>query len=132
MGRFICLLFLVMIINGCTTMPTDKELANLDYGPPPTIDYEREIKNYFGRVLSDPYSAHYSLEAPRQCWYKASSLSGGELYSGHIVLVGVSERNRMGGYVRTRTYGFLFKNNDLIRVFNPQEVATLILSNKLK
>lgn len=118
-------LILLLVSSGCATMPTQQELSNLDYGSPLTIDYQTVIKNYFNKVLFDPYSAHYNFGNPRQYWYKEAPLLGGKLYAGYIVFVGVNAKNRMGGYVGVKEYGFLFKNNQIIKIIEPEELSLM-------
>jgi hypothetical protein len=106
-------------------MPSPQELENLEYGAPPTIDCEAVIKEYFERVLFDPYSAHYKFGSPQKFWYKEPPLLGGRLYAGYVVFVGVNAKNRMGGYVGMKEYGFLFNSNQLIRVLEPEKIRLM-------
>ena len=123
--RFIICGFLVMLLAGCATMPTQQEIANLDYGAPLTIDYERVIKGYFEKVLFDPYSAHYNFGYPRTYWLKKPPLLGGGIDAGYMVFVGVNAKNRMGGYVGMKEYGFLFKDNQIIKILQPSEISLM-------
>ena len=117
----------VPLINGCSTMPTREEISKLDYGAPLTIDYEKTFKDYFEKALFDPYSAQYKFEPPQQYWYKPSVfyggplLSRGPLYAGYMVIVWVNAKNRFGAYVGMKKHGFLFKDNELIKVIQPEE-----------
>ena len=114
---------LLLFLSGCATMPTQKEISALDYGPPLTIDHQAVIKGYFEEVLYDPYSAHYKFETPpRLYWYKEPPLLGNKLYAGYVVFVGVNAKNRMGGYVGMKKYGFLFKNDRIIKILQPEDI----------
>ena len=115
----------VVLMAGCVSMPTPEEIAKLDYGDPITIDYEAAIKNHFKRILFDPYSAQYDFQSPRQHWLKEPPLFGGRLYAGYMVFVGVNAKNRMGGYVGMQDYGFIFKNDTIIRVLGPAEISMI-------
>lgn len=121
----IILALLLLFFTGCATMPTQEEITNLDYGSPLTIDHQTVIKDYFERVLFDPYSAHYKFETPQKYWFKEPPLLGGKLYSGYMVFVAVNAKNRMGGYVGMRKYGFLFKNNQLIKILQPEDISLM-------
>ena len=116
---------IVFVLAGCATMPTAEEIAQLDYGQPITVDCQTAVKDHFRRVLFDPYSAQYEFQEPRQFWFKESPLLGGRLYAGYMVFVGVNAKNRLGGYVGMQDYGFLFKNDEIIRVLEPGEVTML-------
>ena len=120
--RKIIALCLVLVLCGCATMPTQKQIDNLNYGAYPTIDYKQAVKNCIGDRLYDPYSAVYDFEgAPQQGWYKFPPLLGGQLYAGYITWVNVNAKNRMGGYTGRKRYGIIFKNNKIIKVIVPME-----------
>lgn len=113
MMLFVMLLAVVML-EGCATMPTQSELANCHNGPYPD-NYQEIVKEYFGSILFDPYSAVYKFErAPEQGWGKRPPLSGGGLYCGWMVIVGVNAKNRMGGYVGMKSYQLLIKDGSVI------------------
>ncbi|MBM3319805.1 MAG: hypothetical protein FJY73_03910 [Candidatus Eisenbacteria bacterium] len=117
----ICALLMV----SCATMPTQQEIDSLDYGRPLTIDYQTAIRTYFERVLFDPYSAHYEFGSPQRMWVKEPPLLGGRLYAGYMVAVGVNAKNRFGGYVGMQEYGFLFKNDEVVKILQPEEMRLL-------
>jgi len=118
---------LILLVAGCATMPTQQEIANLNYGAPLTIDYQSVIRNYFEKVLFDPYSAHYNFGNPQTYWLKQPPLLGGGLYAGYMVFVGVNAKNRMGGYVGMKEYGFLFKDNQIIKILQPEDISLMRL-----
>jgi len=118
---------LILLVAGCATMPTQQEIANLNYGAPLTIDYQSVIRNYFDKVLFDPYSAHYNFGNPQTYWLKQPPLLGGGLYAGYMVFVGVNAKNRMGGYVGMKEYGFLFKDNQIIKILQPEDISLMRL-----
>ena len=124
-GMIIISGLLLLFLSGCATMPTQKELSALDYGPPLTINYQTVIKDHFEEVLFDPYSAHYKFETPQRYWYKEPPLFGNKLYAGYMVFVGVNAKNRMGGYVGMKRHGFLFKNNQIIKILSPEDISLM-------
>ena len=115
---------MLLFVGGCITPPSQQELAHLDYGAPP-LDYETTIKRYFDDVLFDPYSAHYDFGTPELFWYKEAPLAGGRLYAGYLVRVGVNAKNRMGGYVGKKTYGFILKDKNIIKVLDEFELKNM-------
>jgi len=120
------LLAVLVILGGCATPPSQEQISSLDYGSPPQ-NYEATIKKYFDGVLFDPYSAHYDFESPQQYWVKDAPLMGGKLYAGYFVRVGVNAKNRMGGYVGQKMYGFIIKDERIIKVmdeFDRQNMRT--------
>lgn len=125
--RSIVLLFFfitLMNIGGCaslqTTLPTQQEISSLDYGACPT-DYEEKIKTYLKKDYLHSYSDQYHITPPRKFWYKAPLLQGGGLYSGYLVLAGVYVRLPWLG---EQTYGFLFKNNEIVKVISQDDLKT--------
>lgn len=128
MKKMICLLALVALISGCATMPTQEQIANMDYGTPPTINCETVIKEYLSKVLFDPYSAVYEgFTTPQKYWYKEPF---GKLYSGYVVFVKINAKNQMGGYVGIKPFGFIFKDDVVIKVIQPEEFEYQALSGK--
>ena len=128
MKKIFIVVSLCLGLVGCATMPTQQEIASLDYGVPLTVDYQQAIKNYLGDVLFDPYSAIYEFKEPRIYWYKEVPLMGGTMYSGYLVSVKVNAKNRMGGYVGKQRYNFIFKNNEIIKVIGPDELVSMLHS----
>jgi len=116
------LLLLCVVLSGCATMPSREKIANLDYGATISIDYEQAIKQHCGNVLFDPYSAVYEFHPPQQYWLQQPPLLGGKLIAGYMVFVDINAKNRMGGYTGTKKWGFLFRNNSIIKVVDPDEM----------
>jgi len=117
-------LAILVILTGCATPPSPQQISQLDYGTSPQ-NYEATIKKYFDGVLFDPYSAHYDFEPPQQMWVKDAPLMGGGLHAGYMVRVGVNAKNRMGGYVGKKMYGFIIKDERIIKVMDEFELQNL-------
>jgi len=118
------LLPILLLLSGCATPPSQEQIADLDYGAPPQ-NYEATIKKYFENVLFDPYSAHYDIEPPQQYWVKDAPLMGGKLYAGYFVRVGVNAKNRLGGYVGKKMYGFIIKDERIIKVMDEFDLQNM-------
>ena len=80
---------------------------------------------YFDDVLFDPYSAQYEFEFPQRYWFKESALAGGRLYAGYLVRVSVNAKNRFGGYVGKKMYGFLIQDERIIKVLDEYDLSRL-------
>ncbi|OGX07063.1 MAG: hypothetical protein A2Z88_10615 [Omnitrophica WOR_2 bacterium GWA2_47_8] len=126
-GISAAVLVLAVLSGGCATTLSKEQQATaktLDYGGPLTIDYKQAIKDYFNAQLKDPYSARYEFEnTPGRLVYKPGLWEGGGkytriLYSGYYATVLVNAKNSFGAYIGAVRYGFLFKNNEIIRVFS--------------
>jgi hypothetical protein len=125
MKRFIApVLAVLFFLSGCATPPSQQQIASLDYGSPPH-NHEATIKRYFDNVLFDPYSAHYDFELPQQYWVKDAPLRGGKVHAGYFVRVGVNAKNRMGGYVGKKVYGFIIKDERIIKVMDEFELQNM-------
>ena len=113
---------IVLLITGCETTSTQSVPPTVDYGGPLTIDYEAAIKNYFERALVDPYSAQYRFYPPIRETFKENVFTGGRFYAGYFVRVGVNSKNQFGGYGGMEEFGFIFRNNQIIKVIQPAEL----------
>jgi hypothetical protein len=127
---FIVLIALTFTSIGCASLPTKKEIAGFDYGQPLTVDYKKVIQDRLERVLLDPYSAQCKFAEPKKFWYKEPPLLGSNLHTGYMVFVRINAKNRMGAYVGMKTYGFLFKDNILIKFLRPREIYAMHLVAK--
>lgn len=99
------------VFLGCATAPppTREQLANADYGDPPS-NHEELIKSFLSASLIDPYSAMYTFDHPVKGWTKAA----GEAY-GWVVCGSLNAKNRFGGYVGAKPFYVMIKNNKIIR-----------------
>jgi hypothetical protein len=114
----------LVLLAGCVTPPTAEERASFDYGPPPK-NHEATIKKYFSDLLFDPYSAQYEFEPPKQQWIKEAPLAGGRTYVGHLVRCSVNAKNRFGAYVGKKQYGFIIKDERIIKVIEDYDAANI-------
>jgi len=101
-----------LLITGCVTPVTPEQISSADYGKVPDT-YQDSIKNYMQSVLIDPYSAHYRFFGEPQKAYAYISGTLKPPMFGHLVLVGINSKNRLGGYVGEQLYRFLVKDNNL-------------------
>ena len=120
------ILFFVIFISGCTTMPTKEEIANLDYGSCPT-GYKEKIKSHFEGGLLVAYSGDPIIWPPRKQWYKESPLKGGKLLAGYLVPVTANMTRGAPQLLGHREYGFLFKNGEVITKLEPLQMQYLNL-----
>lgn len=108
--RFIGIVFLLLVVSGCATVPTSTQLASADYGSYPN-NYQEIVTNYYSQILFDPYSAHYRwIKEPYSGYFSAF----GQFKFGYIVHVGINAKNRMGGYVGEQQEALLIKNGVVI------------------
>lgn len=118
---------LLCLCFGCVTGPTQQQLEAMDLGPVP-VNYQEPVKKYLDEALFDPYSAHIEfLGAPRKAWYREPAVGGGKLHVGYLIPVAVNAKNRMGGYTGKQLYGFLFKNDQLDFVIDPDGMSRMKL-----
>ena len=104
---------MMCFLTGCAA-PTPEQEAAADCGEYPT-NYEDIVKNYFSRILFDPYSAHYDIGLPQKGYTRKPPILGGGLDKyGYMVQVGVNAKNRFGAYVGEEKYQFLINNGVVI------------------
>ena len=113
------------LLAGCAAMPTQQEIAALDYGTPVPDNYKTQISVYLQVTLKDPYSAHIDIQEPIKYWYQEPLLSGGKRHVGWLVKVFVNAKNSFGGYTGSQTYGFLFRNDVIDVIISPDEWAMM-------
>ncbi len=122
--------FLAVGLTGCTTAPgtspfaqspakpTAEEIAQFDYGPRPS-DKEAELRAFFQTTLKDPESARYRFLPVKQYWCQEDRYMGGKRYIGWLVPVGVNAKNSYGGYTGEQLYGFMYKDDKLVKMILP-------------
>lgn len=113
MKKILGTLFAVLLVAGCATPISPKDIANADYGSPPK-DYKKVIEKEIGTQLLDPYSAQYEFSQPSKGYTKASPLFGTSQVFGYKVCGTVNAKNRMGGYVGRVPFFTLFRNGVLV------------------
>lgn len=106
--KVIPMLFFVLLA-GCATPIPKEQIASADYGKVPS-NYQDAIKGHMQTLLFDPYSAHYRFIGDPIKGYAYVSGTLNPPVFGHLVLVGINAKNRMGGYVGEQPYTFIFKD----------------------
>lgn len=109
--RFSIMMFIILFLSACATVPTSKQLSEADYGSYPN-NYQDLVKTYYSQVLFDPYTAHYRWIKPPYSGYFSAF---GQFEYGYIVHVGINAKNRMGGYVGEKQEALLIKNGMVIK-----------------
>lgn len=123
--------FALILVSGCATPPTMEERAKLDYGSCPSTHVEK-IKSHFQSNVLTAYEGEPVIWPPQKFSYtnppiNLSNLAeGGKLQAGYLVLV---MANKTRGFNNTdyphgkHIYGFIFKNDELVRVVSPASIA---------
>lgn len=114
----------LLILAGCTVMPTPEELANLEYGRCPTT-HKQKILAALKPSFFVGYAGEPIIWAARKFWSKASPLKGGELHAGYLVPVTVHQTRGNPKFLGKRLRGFLFKDDKIIYRFNPVEMSRI-------
>ena len=102
-----------LTISGCSSLPTQEQIAGLDYGTYP-VEYKNIIQNYLDFSLKDPDSRKVQfLKPPRKGWNTLTEKFGntGQITAGYEVCVYVNAKNSFGGYTGSKMTWFLIKNN---------------------
>lgn len=99
------------LIAGCASPPTQQEIASADYGYEPNqYQAEKDVKQFFGRYLKDPYSAQYQFGDVYKGYFVGSAFEGRKLMAGYLLDASVNAKNSFGGYMGNKQYKFLFRN----------------------
>lgn len=105
-------LFLFSLSN-CAVRPSPEQIASADYGTYPE-NYQEIIKNYYSKVLSDPYG-EYTYENPTRAW---DSL-GGPIF-GWAVCGTFNAKDRSGVHVGVRSFYVLIRDNKIQREYTDE------------
>lgn len=104
------------LLTACASriIPTKSEAQKADYGTEPTFDQAQKIvKKYMESRLLDPESATYKCLPPAKGWASATKLEhaelGGKVHYGYIIPCTINAKNRFGGYVGAKNYGFMIQ-----------------------
>jgi hypothetical protein len=115
-------------LTACARMPTQQELAGLNYGPPVAqADAEAKARDYLATHLKDPYSAVYTWQPVDSGWVKAPPLLGGGIDAGWVLKGTVNAKNSFGGYVGARPYQFMFYGGRLVHVWTADSDAGVLV-----
>lgn len=112
---------LSIFLTGCANNPpvaTAAQLAGADYGKYPE-NYQQIVKDYYNKVLFDPYSAQFRFpEKPYKGYTRKAPVLGGapEIF-GYVATACVNGKNKFGGYVGEKCERFLIRNGVLVGQF---------------
>lgn len=114
--KHICLIiFASMMLTGCVPMPTQQDLAGVDYGVPINqADAEAEVQRTMQGYLKDPQSASYQCQPITTSWMSQAGAKIPIKY-GYGLACGINAKNSFGGYTGAEQYLFLFRHRELTR-----------------
>jgi len=101
---------LLFSLSNCAVRPSPEQIASADYGTYPE-NYQEIIKNYYSKVLSDPYGV-YTYENPTRAW---DSLGG--LIFGWAVCGTLDAKNRAGIHAGVKSFYVLIRDNKIQREY---------------
>lgn len=103
----------IALLSACAA-PTQTELNSADYGKYPD-NYESIIKDYYYRILKDPFSVRYKdIPPPAHAWKRDL----GKILYGYKVCVTYTAKNSYGAYGGWQTDYILIHNGVVIDVVN--------------
>jgi hypothetical protein len=118
MQRIIIATLLIVLLTGCAARLTPEQIRAGDPGPYPE-NYQQITKDYFSKMLFDPYSAVFTFEEPLKGW-----ISGGPSRFGWFVCGTYNAKNRMGGYVGAQDFYTKIWNGRVIDMMNGPMAVT--------
>jgi len=122
--KYLSIIGIVALLTGClASAPTKEDFLSADYGQPmEQAQCELLAVQVIDSILIDPSSAQYSFTKCQTGGMGSVPVMGLEKEFGYIMDVIVNAKNRFGGYVGRKNYGFLFKNGVVIRKTKPDGI----------
>lgn len=113
---------MIILLNGCATIPTQKEISIADYGTPISQkDAEIKALNFLKQNLKDPDSAKIEWKEIKKGWMREAIIYGHKLLFGYILEANVNAKNSYGGYIGYKLFTFVFFNDSIISVYKEGE-----------
>jgi len=116
---------LLGVTAGCAAVgPTQREIADADYGRPLSINYRAAIREHMDPLFFFWKTAQYEFTEPYQAWYRDPEELGGEMHFGYRVDVLINPKDpKKGQYTGFKPYSFYFHDNSLIHELAPETGA---------
>ncbi|WP_142890244.1 hypothetical protein [Klebsiella variicola] len=112
----ITVLLALIILTACAANPPSlMQLQSADYGALPD-NYQQQVKDWWGGMLKDPYSAQYTFGNPEKAWFKDGILaeSGGAIRYGWLVPITVNAKNSFGGYTGAESHTVFYSHGKIV------------------
>jgi len=115
-GAGIVAAVLALTLSGCASAPSQRQIANADYGRPMTQSECLSIaESAIASQLKDPSSAQFRYEVPCHTGYSNNvPLLGRRAQFGYIQDGEVNGKNSFGGYVGFRPYHVLMRDGVVV------------------
>lgn len=110
--KTIPLTLIALALAGCGGVPVTREDAsNAQFAAKPTDEEAiRKIRGYLEDVLIDPDSLRLKCsKVTDKAWARENMFDRPQF--GYLVICDVNSKNRMGGYVGGKEFGFLFNGS---------------------
>lgn len=108
------LVWISLIIAGCSFAPTREAIQRADYGEKPNDTFAHTvIKESLVKSLIDPDSLKLGCAESKKGWLRGPGLSSPHNY-GWVIYCEVNAKNRLGGYTGAKPYVYLFRGNQVI------------------
>ncbi|MEW9798481.1 hypothetical protein [Alteromonas sp. CYL-A6] len=103
---------LAMALTACTTLPTNEQIDQADYGPYPE-NYEQIVKAFYDDSTGKKDATQYNaIHKPTRYWL-GNELDG--IYYGYLVCTTVNTQNMFGRYTGFRHDALLINNGSVIK-----------------
>lgn len=107
---------LIGALSGCTSVPSEQELANADYGRETSqAECEALVKAQAEIFLKDADSAKYQFGHCEKRGMQSIPVIQIPKQYGYFIPVQINSKNGFGGYTGYKSYQFLIKNGAIIR-----------------
>jgi len=115
------LIFCLLLLTGCATAPTQKELAEANYGSYLSQeDAQTKAIIFLKEYLKDPESTKIEWGEFKKGWMREAPIFGCKLRFGYILKANINSKNSFGGYTGYKPYQFFFFNGSIVSIYAQQ------------
>lgn len=104
----------VLLLAGCASQPTPDQIAQMNAGSQPGVDFPDRIAAAVRVGLKDPDSLKdLEVSPPVKCNWPDTAFSGPQI--GYCSTIAYNAKNSYGGYTGRRAYNILYRDGVILR-----------------
>lgn len=110
--------WILVLIAGCSSQPSQQELAVADYGKEPGPEFYDAIKAAVRVGLKDPDSLKdLRVGEPRKCGFRDPTSFSSIAEYGYCATIAYNAKNSYGGYVGLQHYSIMYRDGIILQQY---------------